>query len=375
MMRTTARNVLKPNDIIVACDSFKGSLGSSAVNEACREGILAACPHCKVTAIALADGGEGTVAAVAASVPGGVWYKVEVDNPLGTPVEAAYYAMPDGRTAVMETAAAAGLTLVNDHNPWLASTYGLGQMIADAREKGYADITVGLGGSATNDGGTGMLQALGYKFYDRDGALIADCGGRILSRIASIEAPAAGFGVSVTALCDVDNPLTGEHGATRIFGPQKGAGADMLDALEAGMCNYARVIGADVASTPGAGAAGGLGAALLAFAHAELRPGIDVILDLAGFDDKLRHADLVITGEGRLDASTLMGKAPAGILRRATKQGVPVVAIAGSVAADVDFSGFKTVAAVSPQAMPLALAMRPDIAAANISKTVSSLLL
>lgn len=370
-----ALKVLRPNDIIVACDSFKGSLGSAAVNEACREGIHVACPHCNVTALTLADGGEGTAAAVAASVPGGCWHTVNADNPLGEPVAAAYYAMPDGSTAVIETAAAAGLTLVRERNPWLASTYGLGQMIADAREKGYTKIIVGLGGSATNDGGTGMLQALGYKFYDRSGKLILSRGGRILSEIASIEAPAAGFGVSVTALCDVDNPLTGERGATRIYGPQKGAGAGMLDALESGMCNYARVIGPDVASTPGAGAAGGLGAALLAFAHAELRPGIDVILDLAGFDEKLRHADLVITGEGRLDASTLMGKAPAGILRRAAQHGVPVIAIAGSVAADVDFCGFKAVAAVTPSAMPLPQAMRPEIAAANISKAVSSLLL
>ena len=370
-----ALNVLRPNDIIVACDSFKGSLGSAAVNEACREGILAACPHCNVTTLTLADGGEGTAAAVAASVPGGCWHTVNACNPLGEPIEAAYYAMPDGHTAVIETAAAAGLTLIKEHNPWLTSTYGLGQMIADARDKGYDKVIVGLGGSATNDGGTGMLQALGYKFYDRSGKLILSRGGRILSEIASVEAPAEGFGVSVTALCDVDNPLTGERGATRIFGSQKGAGADMLDALEAGMRNYERVIGPDVASTPGAGAAGGLGAALLAFAHAELRPGIDVILDLAGFDEKLRHADLVITGEGSLDASTLMGKAPAGILRRAAQHGVPVIAIAGSGAADVDFSGFKAEAAVTPSAMPLSQAMRPEIAAANISKTVSSLLL
>lgn len=366
--------------LIIACDSFKGCLGSSDVNEACRLGVADACPDCEVDAIILADGGEGTVDAVAANMPGGIRHYVTVCGPLNEPVEASYYALPESGTAIIETASAAGLTLVppTKRTPLLTSTYGLGQLITDAVAKGSRNIMVGLGGSATNDGGTGMLQALGYRFLDAKDRVINDRGGQILSRIAKVEASKRIAGlddVKFTALCDVVNPLVGPQGATYIYGPQKGADKAMLDTLEEGMNNFARIIPPHIVEAPGAGAAGGLGAAMMAFLGAKLQPGIDAILDLSDFDMRLDGASLVITGEGRLDASTLMGKAPSGILRRAKARNVPVIAIGGSVDGNVDFSAFEAVKSINPPNLPLDEAMRPDVAARNIRATISDYLL
>lgn len=365
--------------LIIACDSFKGCLGSAEVNEACRLGVADACPDCVVDTIVLADGGEGTVDALAANMPGGIRHCATVCGPLSEPVAASYYALPASRTAIIETASAAGLTLVppTKRNPMLTSTYGLGQLIADAVGRGYRNIIVGLGGSATNDGGTGMLQALGYRFVDGDGKDIGDRGGQILSRIARVDTTGRLprlDSVKFTALCDVVNPLLGPRGATYVYGPQKGADKTMLDVLEEGMNNFARIIPQKIVETPGAGAAGGLGAAMMAFLEAQLRPGIDTILDLSDFDRRLGGASLVITGEGRLDASTLMGKAPSGVLRRAAAHNVPVIAIGGSVDNSVDFSAFKAVKSINPPNLPLATAIMPEVAAHNIRSTIAAYL-
>lgn len=366
--------------ITVACDSFKGCLSSAAVNAAARRGIGSSYVPAQCTAISLADGGEGTVEAIAAATPGARLQRHSVEGPLGKNVDAAICLMPDGNTAIVETAAAAGITLVaeSERNPLLTSTYGLGQQIRLAIEAGCRNIIVGLGGSATNDGGTGMLQALGFRFLDKDGNLIAGRGGQILSRIYTVDSTGAMPGLThthFTILCDVSNPLTGANGATYIFGPQKGAGPDMLDTLEAGMANYARALVRsgmpDVSDMPGAGAAGGLGAAFTAALGATPRPGIDTLLKMVNFDSIIADADLVITGEGRIDAQTLMGKAPKGILDAAQKAGVPVIAIAGSVdnAATLTDAGFAAVLSIQHAAATLSEAMDPLSAAQNIADT------
>lgn len=361
--------------IIAACDSFKGSLSSRQANEACRRGILEVYPNCDVDCIALGDGGEGTSEAIAWSNPGGRWRKVATVDPLRRPIEAAYYILPKGDIAVIECAAAAGITLLSDEelNPLTATTFGLGLMIADAMDHGCRKIAVGLGGSATNDGGTGMLQALGYRFIDKSGREIEHVDGSTLAEIAVIDGsrrlPALDS-AEITILCDVTNPLTGPNGATMIYGPQKGADAGMLTTLETGMLNYAGIIGSEAANTPGAGAAGGLGAAFMTFLGAKARRGIDAVLELCRFDLRIAGADLVISGEGRIDQSSAMGKAPGGVEAHAAAAGVRTLIIGGHVAANV----FDDVLQVTPSDMPLSLAMQPSVAMRNIRTSIAAYL-
>lgn len=368
------------NKIIVAIDSFKGSVSSAEANAACAAGIADVLPECKVECITLADGGEGTVDAVAANMPGGIFHTCTAVDPLGRPRQARYYALPDRSTAIIETADCSGLTNLyeNERNPWLASSFGLGLTIADAVKRGYQTIMVGLGGSVTNDGGTGMLQALGYRFFDNEGHVITEHGAQILGRIAAVDKSDVIKDldkVRFIALCDVTNPLTGPNGATYIYGPQKGADKrEMLDRLESGMSNYASVIGKSVADTPGAGAAGGIGAAMLLFLGASLRPGVQTILDLAGFDHKIVGADLIVTGEGRIDRSTFMGKGPFGIMQAAARHSIPALALAGSVADDIDSHGLCDIIAVTPPDMPLNIALNKDVTAGNIRSAISAYL-
>lgn len=365
--------------ILVAVDSFKGSLSSGEVAAACREGILNACPQAIVKDFAIADGGEGSVAAIQRAI-GGRTRAVDVCGPLGESVRAHYLIGADGSTAFIEMAAATGLTLVpsESRNPLDTTTFGVGQLIADARAQGCTRFVVGIGGSATDDGGTGMLQALGFRFIDADGRTLGR-GGRILGQIAAIGIPPEVVrpGEEFTVMCDVDNPLTGPQGASVVFGPQKGASPAIVRRLESGMCNYAAVIRRmgleDVESFPGAGAAGGLGAAFKAFFGARLCRGVEVILELSGFDRALEGASLVITGEGSIDGQTLRGKAPAGVLRAASRCGVPVIAIAGNVrsARALNDAGFLAVLPVVPGPCPLHVAMRPDVARGNVTRTVT----
>lgn len=324
---------------VFAPDSFKGSLSAAQICALLTDAAARHFPRAVIRNLPVADGGEGTVEALVLAT-GGRTETVEVTGPMGNPVRAAYGILGDGETVVVEMAQASGLPLVTpgEANPLKATSLGTGEVIAHVLRAGYRKLIVGIGGSATNDGGMGMLTALGACFYDRTGAQLTGSGGE-LARAARLdmtgmlpELARAEF----TVMSDVSNPLLGPNGATYVYGPQKGAGADTLPILEAGMARYAALLagetGKDIAGFPGAGAAGGMGAALAGVLGATLKPGIAAVLDAVGFDDHLRDASLVITGEGRMDGQSIrFGKVPAGVAQRCAKKGVPVVAIVGGM--------------------------------------------
>ncbi|WP_088006061.1 glycerate kinase [Indiicoccus explosivorum] len=323
--------------IIIAPDSFKGSLAAPDVCRAVKKGVLAVFPGADVTELPLADGGEGTMESMVRA-SGGQFIQREVRGPLGEPVRAAFGVLGDGETAVIEMAQASGLTLVADgeRNPLTASSFGTGELIQAALDLGYRKFIVGIGGSATNDAGTGMLKALGMRFFDSRGAELGEGGGD-LGRLAHIDG--SGFDERIAeadflVASDVRNPLCGPDGASAVFGPQKGATPEMVRVLDAALHHFAEVThrqtGKELRAYPGGGAAGGMGAALIAFLDAELRPGIGLVLESLDFAAEIRDADLIITGEGRLDAQTLEGKVVAGVAEAARSSGVPVIALAGS---------------------------------------------
>lgn len=364
--------------ITIAVDSFKGSLSSYDVACAAEQGILSVLPHCKVKKISIADGGEGTAQALISTLQG-QWREVRVHDPLMRPIMARYGVVDEGRTAIIEMASASGLTLLSteERNPLLTTTYGTGEMIADAVRRGARHLLIGIGGSATNDAGMGMLEALGYRFYDCKGHLVAGCGAR-LERVAQIDASGAMPELKECLLevaCDVKNPLYGPQGAAHIYAPQKGASPSVVERLDKGLKNFASVVNPTAAHTEGAGAAGGLGYALQAVLGARLRAGIEMVLDAIHFDQIISGSDLVITGEGRIDYQTVMGKAPSGVLQRATKQGIPVVAIGGSVEESeaVQRSGFAAILPVVSGPMTLEHAMQEDVAARGVSRTVEQI--
>ncbi|MDO4890351.1 MAG: glycerate kinase [Coriobacteriaceae bacterium] len=327
---------------LFASDSFKGSLSSARAAELLREAALAAFPAAQTRMLEVADGGEGTVSAVTAAV-GGQLRTACVKGPLGEPVPATY-GLLDGNRAIIEMAAASGLPLVHpaNRNPLLTSTYGTGQLILDALDQGVHDISLAIGGSATNDGGMGCLRALGARFLDADGRELEGRGAD-LSRVCAIDM--AGLDKRLAAarfrvMCDVDNPLLGPQGATRIFGAQKGGTPEALDQLEAGMHSYARTLARTFPGfdpmAPGMGAAGGLGAAARAFLHAEALPGVECVLDLVGFDELLEGCSLCVTGEGHADAQSAHGKVISGIAARCKNAGVPCVAVVGGMDASAE---------------------------------------
>lgn len=386
--------------IIIACDSFKGSLSSEEVARACIQGIneAAALRGCTIEtrSFAIGDGGEGTSAVIARSL-GAEAVRISVPGPLGDMVDAIYYISSDGKTAIMDMAAASGITLVpHDRlNPLDASTYGTGLMILDALRRGCRRIVIGLGGSATTDAGTGMLQALGFKLHYASPFPLRPCG-RYLEKLTGIDDSGVAPLIAETefiAACDVGNPLYGPRGAACVFAPQKGASSEDVRLFDRGLQHFACITAArhanrrrtvfdssfveKIASFPGSGAAGGLGFTLMNYLGARLSPGIDIILDACGFDDAARDADLIITGEGRLDAQTLMGKAPEGIRRRAARLGIPVIAIGGSVSDDDSLirAGFRSVHSIMQSPQPLAEALLPANASANIVRTLLHLTL
>ena len=314
--------------IIIAPDSFKGTLTAAEVCGIIARAFADVFPGAEIHTLPLADGGEGMARAWHAAC-GGTLRTCTVSGPYGEPVEAEWLLLPDG-TAVLETASCAGLELARPRglNPELTSTRGLGELMLAAASAGAARILLGLGGSATNDAGCGMAYALGWKFYDINGTGFCPTGGT-LTQIATIAEPKAPFDLPVIAACDVQAPLFGPEGAAVVYAPQKGADAAMVERLDKGLRHAASVCAPELAHVPGAGAAGGLGFCVLAFTHGNLRPGIDLLLDCAGFDGLLAGADLLITGEGRMDAQTLQGKAPCGVLRRAQVRGVPVLGVCG----------------------------------------------
>lgn len=331
-----------PNlSVLIASDSFKGSASSSRVGELVAEGVRRAAPDACVRSLAIADGGEGTVEAVV-SARGGEIRTAEVRGPLGDPV-VARYGVFDGGCAVIEVAEACGITLMERtrENALKASSFGVGELVLDAIAAGARYIYVGLGGSATSDGGAGMAMALGARLLDAEGRSIP-CGLIGLKDLATIDCSCVApelAGVELVCLTDVTNPLTGPEGAVHVYGPQKGVATEDEDAGEAWMRAYARLLeeefGADFDAFPGAGAAGGLGAAFLAFCGARLERGIELVLDAIRLDEALNGVDLVITGEGRMDAQSAFGKAPVGVARRAKSRGIPVVAVVGGRAEDL----------------------------------------
>jgi len=328
-------------NVVIAIDSFKGSLSSLAAGNAVREAVLKKDPAAEVYVRPLADGGEGTVEALSAGM-GGTIAEAEVSGPLGTPVTAQYCILEDKKTAVIEMAAAAGITLVpaDKKDPMESTTYGVGELIRDAIGRGCRHFIVGIGGSATNDGGTGMLSALGYAFLDAAGNPIP-LGAKGLEVLASISAdhvlPELEECTFRTA-CDVTNPLCGPRGCSAVFAPQKGGTPETIAKMDAWLADYARIAGtvsdrADM-DHPGVGAAGGLGFAFHAFLNATLEAGVRIILEETHLEDFIRDADIVVTGEGRLDAQTVMGKAPIGVAKLAKKYGKKVIAFSGCITED-----------------------------------------
>tara|TARA_B100000029_G_scaffold77649_2_gene69242 strand:- start:1147 stop:2307 length:1161 start_codon:yes stop_codon:yes gene_type:complete len=324
--------------IILAPQSYKGSIHAFEAAEAMRRGVLRANPELETVLVPVADGGDGTLEALV-STTGGEIYKSVVTGPLGQPVDANWGVMGDGNTAVIEMALASGLALIphNLRDPRRATTRGTGELIKEALDKGFKNIVVGLGGSATNDAGSGMASALGIKFLDCNGQILPP-GGQSLSNLDSIDMSKAHPRLSqanIVGATDVTNTLCGDQGASAIFGPQKGASPDMVRELDQALAKFAAVVASDlgksVIDVPGSGAAGGLGAGLMAFANADLQSGIDMVCDVLQFDQHLRGASLILTGEGRSDESTIYDKAPVGVARRAAKFKVPTVIMAGSI--------------------------------------------
>lgn len=363
--------------VVIAIDSFKGSLGSMEAGHAIKAGILKAVADADVIVKPLADGGEGTTAALLSGL-GGEMITVSVTDPLGRQVKAEYGIIQADQTAVIEMAAAAGLGLVEPglRNPLIATTYGVGEMIKDAIKRGCRHFIIGIGGSATTDGGVGMLTALGYRFLDQSGAQI-EPGIIGLGKLAEIrrdtvlpELEQCRF----TIACDVNNPLYGENGAVYIYGKQKGVKAADRQRLDVMMQNYAQrtkaLLGKDFAAYDGAGAAGGMGFACLSYLNAELRPGIEVVLTVTELEQYIQAADFVVTGEGRLDLQTAMGKAPIGVAKLAKKHGARVIAFAGALtdeAAHCNEAGIDAYFSIQTKAVTLEEAMEAATAKGNLT--------
>ena len=349
--------------IVIAPDSFKGSLTALQAAEAIERGMRKVFPDATIKKTPMADGGEGTVQSLV-DATGGQLFVERVADPLGNEIEAEYGILGDGTTAVIEMAAASGLTLVpsNRRNPLITSTYGTGQLIKAALDRGCRKLIIGIGGSATNDGGAGMVEVLGAKLLMSDGQPISP-GGRGLGALDAINLSDLDSRLAATTTvvaCDVDNPLTGMNGASRVYGPQKGATPEMVETLDANLAHFASIVQRDmgkvVGEIPGAGAAGGLGAGLIAFLDAELKSGVDIVIDAVQLEKQLEGASFVVTGEGEINFQTVFGKTPVGVAKLAKKRGIPVIAIAGSIdngADKVHEAGIDAMIDIVPAPIPL----------------------
>src|SRR5438876_6642743 len=372
--------------IVVAPNAFKGSLSALAAAKAIAEGIRIADPDADLTLVPIADGGDGTVDALVAGADG--QHRVlRVGGPLTDPVDADYGVIDGGKTAVIEMAKAAGLALVpqDKRDPRVTTTYGVGELLQQAYEGGARHFIVGIGGSATNDGGAGMAQALGYHLLDAQGHELPP-GGLALQNLARIHVGGVHANwndAQVDVACDVTNPMTGPSGASAVYGPQKGATPEMVAELDAALKHFAEIIrrdlGVDVEPLPGAGAAGGLGAGLVAFTGARLRPGAEMVMEALKLDERRQGADLVITGEGRLDSQTArFGKGPAAVARHARNAGIPVISIAGSVAGGNDlqllFDGLMATN-VEPCSLEQAIAQARPLLVQAATRTMSLVLI
>lgn len=368
--------------ILIAPQAFKGSISAVDAAAAMREGVLRVLPDAEVFAVAVADGGDGTLETLVEG-SGGDIHHIEVTGPLGERRPAEWGAMGDGATAVIEMARTSGLALVPEEkrNPLITTTFGLGEAIIHAIDAGYRRFIIGIGGSATNDAGAGMAQALGVRLLDNGGKDL-EFGGAALSRLNHIDM--SGLNETVRnceflVACDVNNPLTGPTGASAIYGPQKGATPEMIERLDAALLHFAEVvkrdIGVEINDIPGSGAAGGLGGGMIAFTNGELRAGVDIVLETVRLDDYLTGCNLVITGEGSMDHSTIYNKAPVGVAERAKRLGIPVVGISGSLGAgfqDVHEHGIDALAAITPG--PMTLEEASECAAVLISNATEQVL-
>lgn len=366
---------------LCAPDSFKESLTAMEAARAMAHGIENADHDAEVRCLPMADGGEGTARALV-DATGGSMRAVPVHDPLGRPVEGHFGLLADGTTAVVETAEASGPALLEakERNPLIASSYGTGELMLAAVRSGAKRIIVGLGGSATNDAGAGLLQALGVRLLDKNGNDLAH-GGAALANLTTIDISTmdpALKNVAITAACDVTNPLTGPTGASAVFGPQKGASKDDVATLDAALAHFAQVIdsqlGVAVNDVPGAGAAGGIGAALKGFLNAEFRPGIAIVIEQSGLDAAAQWADVVFTGEGSIDFQTKFGKTPAGVAETAKRHGKPVIAVAGHIGTGIDELhevGIDAVFGIAPGAASLSELLAD--AAANVTRTTEQI--
>ena len=366
--------------IIIAIDSFKGSLTSLEAGQAAQEGIHQLFPECQTEIIGIADGGEGMLS-VMLNTTGGKKQTLVAHNPCMELIETSYGISADGTTAFIEMAAISGLPLIGEEqrNPMRTTTYGTGELIRDALEKGCTLFIIGIGGSATNDAGTGMLQALGFRFLDKDGNTLGT-GGEILEKAVHIctqNVHQSLKNAHFIVACDVQNPFYGPNGAAHIYARQKGADDAMIAELDNGMRSFSEVIrretGRDIAHVPGSGAAGGMGGGLMAFLNAELKSGADLLLQVSRFEERIADADLILTGEGRIDRQSLMGKTPGKILEAGLRKGIPVIAIAGC-AEDEELlkeAGFKGIYATKPEDMSMEEAMQREVAMQCVKETAS----
>ena len=369
--------------IIIALDSFKGSLSSTEAGEAVREAILQVHPEWETDIIPIADGGEGMLN-VMMNTTAGFIHTLTAHNPCMQLTEAQYGIAADSKTAFIEMANISGLPLIaeSQRNPMKTTTFGTGELIKDALEKGCRKFIIGIGGSATNDAGTGMLQALGYRFLNAEGQPLGQ-GGEILRKTTHIDTskkhPSLKNAEFIVA-CDVQNPFFGPEGAAYVYARQKGADDGMIAELDEGMRSFAQVVyketGKDIANLPGSGAAGGMGGGMVAFLNAELKSGADLLLDISRFDERIADADLIITGEGRIDRQSLMGKIPGKILERGHSKNIPVIAIAGCIENEtlLKHAGFHGVYATKPDDMPLEKAMKRKVAMECVKRTIISVI-
>lgn len=368
--------------VIIAIDSFKGCLTSAEAGKAAAAGINIVDALCKTIVIPVADGGEGLVD-VLVNATQGRYISLSAHNPLMETIETHYGVSGNGKIAMIEMAAVSGLPLVpiNKRNPMQTTTFGTGELIKDALERGCREFILGIGGSATNDAGLGALQALGFRFTDKAEHTLG-FGGQILGKVTKVDSSGIHPALEkarFTIACDVCNPFCGPEGATYIFARQKGADDEMIRTLDEGMQSLAKVIkkvtGKDISNYPGAGAAGGMGGGLFAFLNAELKPGTELLLDTLEFQEKIKGADLIITGEGKTDRQTAMGKIPYGILKEAQKQHIPVIVVAGSIEdlPQLNKAGFNGVFSITPGPITLQEAMEPEFAKENLSRLVSQL--
>lgn len=365
---------------VIAPDSFKESMSAKKAALAMEEGIRRVFPAAECVIIPMADGGEGTVQSLIDGT-NGVIVKVEVTGPRSEKVVAEYGLLGNGQTAVIEMASASGLELIQkgNRNPLLTTTFGTGELIKHALDQGVKNILIGIGGSATNDGGVGMLQALGVSFKDKDGVELP-FGGGYLGRLHSIDISGMDkrlYSTKFDVACDVTNPLIGQNGASCIFGPQKGASPEMVAILEQNLSHYAHMIkdrlGIEIAFVEGSGAAGGLGAGLLAFLNAELKNGVNTVIKHTNLEAKMNGADYVFTGEGRIDSQTIYGKTPFGVATTAFKLKIPVIAFAGSIGKGTDVlydHGFMAIVGIQKEVTTLKEALK--LGSANLSDAVEN---